>query len=175
MFGLVIVAIRSSICMCVRHRAGVFSLVYFRCFYFFSLHTSEDTTNLLILPLPTYILPKSPSQQQRSVAAPVLSFLCRPTTDATCAGGTNNRQRQQAGTPAEHKTHKQQQPFRPGSKSRQSAAQACVFASQTAAALCTEILRSEIGEETDEVNLTRVVKLLTDTRTEEPGNNVSLG
>ncbi|KAG7519482.1 hypothetical protein JOB18_009737 [Solea senegalensis] len=78
-----------------------------------------------------------------------------------------DKQRQQAETPAEDKTHKQQHPaqnntFHPGSKSRHRAVQVCVCVQQALFSDNTRPSRSEIRDGTEEVNLTRVIKLKSD-------------
>lgn len=90
---------------------------------------------------------------------------------------TANKQRQQAETPAEDKTHKQQHPEHiPHWEQEQTECNVslCVYMrEQVPFSDSTRPSRSEIREGTDEVNLTKVIKLTTDTR--ELGSDIGLG
>lgn len=109
-------------------------------------------------------------------------LLCRPTTDMTSCyspllgkTGKANKQRHQPRT--RHINNSTQNTFHPGSKSRQSAMQVyvCHEESRSRSLTAQKPNRSEIREGTDEVNLTRVIKLTTDTWGEELGSNIGLG
>ena len=90
-----------------------------------------------------------------------------------------NKQRQQAETPAEDKTHKQQHPEHiPPLEQEQTECYArlcvCVAREQVLFSDSRRPSRSEIREGTDEVNLTKVINLTTDTWREELGSEIGL-
>ena len=106
-------------------------------------------------------------------AAPALLLLCIFTTGMTSHYSTLLRQtstKQQAETPAEYKTHKQQlAEHNPCCEQEQTVCSAslCVAREQTLFSDSTRPSRSEIREGTDEANLTKVIKLKTDMGEEE--------